>query len=162
AIASHLVGPQQYGALGTLLTLTVALTIPLAALQTAVTRASAEVDAAADHRRFMRRAVGAASLFGVAVALVSPIVASYAGLSSIVPALLLGPYVALAAIAATTRGVVMGRARFRDAARSIIATTLVRLSVGVALTAQFGAAGALIGTVAAEGAGVVVGLRALR
>lgn len=162
AVSARIVGPETYGALGTLLTLTVAFTIPLAALQTAVTRSVAEAGRLADPNRFLRRATLGAAGLAVALAAAAPLVDGFLKLGSVSAAALLGPYVATAALAAVTRGVAVGRTRFALAAASIVGAVVVRIGAGIVLTTWFGIEGAMLATFAAEAVGVAVAWRAAR
>jgi O-antigen/teichoic acid export membrane protein len=159
-VASHLVGPSRYGALGSLLTLTVALSVPLVALQVVLTRSVAEVGTDGDARLPLRRVTSFAIGLGVVVVLVAPLVQGFLRLESVVQAALLGPYLTLAAIAAAGRGVAIGRGRVGGAAASIMTAIAARLVLGVAGTVVAGIDGALVATVAAEAVGAAVALRA--
>ena len=159
-IASHLVGPSRYGALGALLTLTVAVSVPLVALQVVLTRSIAEAGPDADARQPLRRVTSLAIGLGVLMVLVAPLVQGFLHLDSVLQAALLGPYLTLAAIAAAGRGVAIGRGRVGGAAVSIMCATGARVILGVVGCVVAGITGALVATVAAEAVGAALALRA--
>lgn len=156
ALSARIVGASAYGALATLLTLSVALTIPLAALQTGVTRSVAEARESADPRPLLRRARGWSAALAVLLVITTPLVDGLLGLGSATAAMLLAPYVATATLAAVTRGIAVGRSRQGVAAKSILAAALTRLAAGLVLTAWLGLVGAMLATCLAEAVGVAV------
>jgi glycosyltransferase involved in cell wall biosynthesis/O-antigen/teichoic acid export membrane protein len=162
AAAARIVGPSAYGALGTLLTLTVALTIPLAALQTAITRSVAEAGDSADSRGLLRRAAVGAVGVAIVLAVAGPFIDSFLHLGSTSAAALLGPYAGAAGLAAVTRGVAVGWRRFDVAASSIAGAVAVRVVSGIVFTAWLGIDGAMLGTFIGEAAGVAIAWRATR
>jgi glycosyltransferase involved in cell wall biosynthesis/O-antigen/teichoic acid export membrane protein len=160
ASASRILGPAAYGAVGALLTLTVALTIPLAALQVAITRSVAEAGPGGDPRAVLARVRWLAVGAGLAVAGAAPAIAAYLRLDTL-SCLFLVPYVMAAVTAASARGAAVGANRMRAAAASIVATTVVRFSVGIYAVSIAGLRGALLGTTSAEVVGWLVAHRAV-
>ena len=158
ALASQAIGPAAYGALGAVLALTVAFTIPLGALQVAITRGIAESGADSDPRAVLTRVFRVALGAGILVACISPLVQEFLHLGSLTLPLLLAPYTVLAAVAAASRGAAIGRERLRPAALSILAATAVRLIAGAIGLWLLGALGALLATLAAEAVGAAVAL----
>jgi len=157
---SQLIGLEKYGAIGALLTLTVALSIPLGALQAAMTRAVAEAGAGARTREVFRRIGWVALVASALVTIFAPIVSEFLHLESVWQAVLLGPYVLVAAAAATTRGAALGRGHAGAAAASVVTTTVARLVIGVPATQMAGLTGALVATIVAEIVGTATVARA--
>ena len=160
AAASQLLGPSRYGAVGALLALTVALSIPLGALQAALIRAVAEADTGADATQVFLRVARLAGTAGLLVSLCAPLVHEFLRLGSMWQAVLLGPYVMAAAAAAAGRGAAIGRGRVGPAAASIVGATVVRLAVGIPATHVAGLTGALVATIVAELVGAAIVARA--
>ena len=158
--AARIVGVAPYGALGILLALTLALTIPLTALQTAVNRSVSESGEQSDPRVLLRRTALWAVVFVVFFACLAPLINSFLAIGSINATLFIGPCIGVAAVGAVTRGVAIGRKRFKIAALSIAAAVTARFTVGIWLVAVFGINGAMLATVLAEMVGVAVAWQA--
>lgn len=155
AIAGRILGPASYGALGAILTLTVTLSVPLAALQVATTRAIAE-NRTSDARPLIARVAWLTAAAGVLVVASAPFVGAFLHLGSFAAAALIGPYVTFAALASVMRGVAVGRSHFRPAATSLVDATVARLALGTVLTLWIGLTGAVTATALAEVVGAAV------
>jgi O-antigen/teichoic acid export membrane protein len=135
-VISRLLGPADYGALGALLNLMLVLSVPLGALQAAVTQAEAS-------RRHAGRAginvvgtVMRAALFGAVVTVglivASPLIAGFLHFGSIWSVVVLAAWILPAVIGAVFQGVLMGRLRFMPVAlASLVGSGLGRLLFGV-------------------------------
>ncbi|MDA8070691.1 MAG: oligosaccharide flippase family protein [Actinomycetota bacterium] len=158
---SRMLGPDRYGALGSLLGLVTVAVLPVSALQAAVTqtiatrqppgvrpsqppgvRPSREMPwpdpdlhpgtGASLRRPFAWTCAGAAALLGL-LGLLAPVVDRFVSLRSPVPLLLLGAYVATAVATIVPQGVLIGRLRFRPVAVSLVVGSVVRLVAGIVL-----------------------------
>ena len=152
-VISRLLGPDKYGALGALLTVVLVLSVPILAVQTAVTRA---VALRLTQPIALRPLVMRATLFGsvgmVVVAVLSPVFARFLHLGSTAPVLVLATWIPPTVVAAVLQGVLGGRLRFTPYALAILlGTGAARLLFGVVLVeAGFGVTGAMAaGTLAA-------------
>lgn len=157
ALASRIIGPSGYGALGTLLSVALMFTVPLAALQVAVTRAvSADRTGRLKPRALFLRICVLAAAAGLVALACAPLLRSFLHLSQYSAVLLIGPYLAFATVSAAARGVALGRQRFAIVAISLAISTLVRLSIGALGASVYGVTGALAATVLAEIVGMVI------
>ncbi|HZU80191.1 MAG TPA: oligosaccharide flippase family protein [Acidimicrobiales bacterium] len=132
-LMSRLLGPATYGALGSLIGLSTAVTLAAAAFGAAVTQqavASAEGHVLVRAGRTMRRTAAVATAALAALAALAPVVDGFLHLSSAVPALLFGGYVALVVVTQVPQGLLIAALRFRVVAVSQAGGALVRLGAG--------------------------------
>lgn len=154
-VVSRLLGPTHYSALSAMLSIVALLTVPLSAIQLAVTQAVARrVDG--DEPIGLGRSVTIAGVYGllamvVAMALV-PVVDRFLHLGSFVPALLVATWIPVATVGAVLTGALIGEFRFRDVAiATFVGGAVVRLLVGVVLAEiGGGVAGAISATLIAQ------------
>ncbi|MST31742.1 oligosaccharide flippase family protein [Acidimicrobiaceae bacterium USS-CC1] len=154
AALSRLLGPAGYGALGSLLNTLVVLSVPLGALEAAVTRmvaARASIGSSAGCRRLSVQAVAVGALGSVVWAGLSPLVQGFLQLHSLWPVLLLGLSIVPMAVGAVWQGVLVGEQRFRTVAvAQVLGSGAARLAMGVLLvSAGLGVSGAVLATVTA-------------
>lgn len=148
---SRLLGPSYYGALGSLLHLVTVLSVPLGAVQLAVTQAMVSSSKSGD--KSLRALTIGASLWGMGAMAVfwalSPLLMSFLHLETVTPLLLLGAWIPIAAVGAALQGALMGQLRFLPTAVStFVGGGLLRLVVGVGLVvAGLGIDGAIAATV---------------
>lgn len=148
---SRLLGPSYYGALGSLLHVVTVLSVPLGAVQLAVTQSmvslskSGEVSLRSLTIKVSIWAFGAMGIFWAA----SPLLMSFLHLHSLVPLLLLGTWIPIAAVGATVQGALMGELRYLPTAIStFVGGGILRLTIGVGLVvAGLGLNGAIAATV---------------
>ncbi len=154
AVLGRYLGADEYGALGTLLSLMVLLTVPLSALQAAASKGAAQGPSLrGPNARSLRTLVGASVLASVAVCALSPIATSLFHLDTPVDALLLGPFVGVSIALAVVRGRLLGldqRRGIRAVAITFVASTAVRLALTFALLASLGTTGAILATLVGE------------
>lgn len=165
-VMSRLLGPSDYGALGSILGIATVVTLAATALQAAVTQAVAESAGGATGttgresaetpslgaaglglgRPAAGTAVAGALLFA-AVGAASPVVSGFLHLASPLPVVLFGGFVAVTLAAFVPQGVHMGRLRFSTVAVALVAGAVVRLAAGPAFYALgWGLDGALAAT----------------
>jgi O-antigen/teichoic acid export membrane protein len=154
-VVSRLLGPSHYGAMGALLGIISLLTVPIGAVQIAVTQAV--IDEENLNERFsMVRVTKRATLSGlvamVLVAAVTPVVDSFLHIGSPIPMLLVAMWVPLATVTAVVQGALVGEYRFRPVAfASFMGLGVVRLVLGVVLVeAGLGVSGAVAATIFAQ------------
>ncbi|MCA2213963.1 lipopolysaccharide biosynthesis protein [Jidongwangia harbinensis] len=163
AVVGRLLEPGSYGALGAVLAAMVMLGVPLGALQTAASALAAEHGLSGDTARRALRPVALWSLAPAAVVLLAaPLLRDYFHLGSLLDAAQLAPYLVLAAVLATARGLLLGDHQGRTVAVTYLVATAVRLVAGVVLVVPFGVSGALLATVLAEVAALLVAAVPLR
>lgn len=166
AILGRYLTADQYGALGTVLSLMVLLTVPLGALQVAASKSAAAGPAVASvQRRSVRSLALAGILATAAVCLLAPLAVSAFHLSSPVDALLLGPFVGVSIVLAVVRGRLLGldqRRGVRAVAVTFIVSTVVRLVISLAALSTLGTTGAIVGTLVGESLALGYALFALR
>lgn len=154
-IVSRLLGPSHYGAMGALLGIISLLTVPIGAVQIAVTQAV--IDEELKKERFsLNRVTGRAMLGGiiamVLTAALTPVVDSFLHIGSPVPMLLVAVWIPLAIITAVIQGALIGEYRFRPVAfASFVGLGLTRLVLGTVLVqAGLGVSGAVAATIFAQ------------
>jgi O-antigen/teichoic acid export membrane protein len=169
AVISRRLEPALYGGLSALLTILLVLTVPVSALQLAITRRVAARREAGQGPGsvVIGPLLGDAVLWGVALSgalvLASPVVQSFLHLPTLSSAVMLGVYVLPAAIALIPRAVLLGQLRFRLVAGGLLAGAAARLVLGVVLVERgAGIDGAMAATVLGEVVTAAVLLPALR
>jgi O-antigen/teichoic acid export membrane protein len=164
-LMSRLLGPESYGALGSLLGLITVVTFGAAALQAAVIQAAS---APAHHGRAALGRHTVRSLFAAAVVLalsaaLSPSLDGFLHLRSPAPVVVLGAFVALSLLAVVPQGVLLGRMCFGTVAAALVTGAAVRVGAGVALVELgLGLDGALAATALSAAAILAVLLWPLR
>ena len=154
-VVSRLLGPTHYSALGALLSIVALLSVPLGAMQLAVTQAVARrVDA--DEPIGLGRSVGLGAVYGLlAMGIViafTPLIDRFLHLGSWVPVLLVATWIPVATVGAVLTGALIGEYRFRAVAiATFVGGAIVRLTVGVLLAETGGGvAGAVSATILAQ------------
>lgn len=134
-VMSRMLGPSTYGALGSLLGLATVVTLAVTAFQAAVTQSVAEHRAGAPSAelrvgRSLRRttAVGVGLL--VVLGALSPALEGFLHLSSVVPVVLFGCFVAGTVATLVPQGVLIGRLRFARVALALVLGAATRLAAG--------------------------------
>ncbi|GIE75456.1 hypothetical protein Aph02nite_14060 [Actinoplanes philippinensis] len=162
ALVGRLLDPAAYGALGALLAAMVMLGIPLGALQTAASAHAATHGAGRATTAGTLRAVTLWSLPAGAVTLLgAPLLSDWFHLDGVAEAAQLAPYLVVAALLATARGLLLGARRISAVAGTYLVATAVRLILGVGLAVPFGIAGALVATLLSEVAALAAAVRVL-
>ncbi len=154
-VVARLLGPSHYGTMGALLGIISLLTVPIGAVQLAVTRAVIDAETKEKHfsvTRVTRRATASGLVAMVAVAAVTPLVDNFLHIHSPVPMLLVAVWVPLATVSSVVQGALVGEYRFRPVAfASFVGVGLVRLILGVVLVeAGLGVSGAVAATIFAQ------------
>ncbi len=154
-LVSRLLGPTHYGVMGALLGIISLLTVPLGAVQLAVTQAVVDKEVSGEAFSVARvtwRAflVGAGAM--VALALTTPLIDRFLHIGSPIPVLLVAVWIPLATVSAVLHGALIGEYRFRPVAfASFVGIGLVRLALGdVMVSAGYGVAGAVAATIFAQ------------
>lgn len=162
-LSGRWLSPADYGALGALLAATTALSVPLGALQAA---AAGLVARGGPHRATavgLVRVVGVSAVTGAALLIpATPLLSHWWHLQDWWLATLVLPYAVASAVLSAVRGLLLGAGAAPEVATTYLASTALRLLLGVALTPVLGVAGAMGATVLGEAAGLVVGLGAAR
>lgn len=166
AVLGRFLTADQYGALGTVLSLMVLLTVPLGALQVAASKSAAAGPATAAVQRKSLQALTIVSVAAaLAVCLIAPLPTSAFHLSSITDALLLGPFVGVSIALAVLRGRLLGldqRRGIRAVAATFVISTVVRLGLALATLTTLGTTGAILATLVGETLALVYAAVALR
>lgn len=155
-VVSRLLGPSVYGALGALLNVLLLLSVPLGAIQAAVTRSESAHQHSEGHGIGLRTALlrgGLAGLAGTVVLVaVSPLVSNYLHLQSLETMIILAIWVLPAVVGAVAQGVLMGRLRFAPVSVAMLLGGVVgRLVLGVLLIELgFGLVGAVTASVLSQ------------
>jgi O-antigen/teichoic acid export membrane protein len=141
-VLSRALGPEQYGALAALLALGLVGSVPAVAMQLLVAREASRGDR--DGPAWLR--LGAYAGVGLLLVtwLLSPVVSSFLGLSSVAGALWLGVALLPTTIAGAAQGLLLGSRRIGALALSYLLVAGLRFLGGcVAAIAGFGVPGAL-------------------
>ena len=154
AVLGRFLTADQYGALGTLLSLMVLLTVPLSALQAAASKSAAIGPSDCGRPAPLRD--GPIAISAVARPVVVPRwhrCPRRSSTSSQVDALLLGPFVGISIMLAVLRGRLLGldqRRGVRAVAVTFVVSTVVRLVIAFATLTTLGTTGAIVATLAGE------------
>ncbi len=154
-VVSRLLGPSHYGTMGALLGIISLLTVPIGAVQIAVTQAV--IDEENKGERFsLSRVTRRATLGGLgatlAIIAVTPVVDRFLHIASPVPMILVALWVPLATVSAVIQGALVGEFRFRPVAfASFTGVGLVRLVLGALMVGVgWGVSGAVAATIFAQ------------
>jgi len=154
-IVSRLLGPTHYGVMGALLGIISLLTVPLGAVQLAVTQAVIHEEVKG--QEFSMSRVTIRSFYGGCVAMAAlaasaPIIDGFLHIGSILPVCLVAVWIPLATVSAVLQGALIGEYRFRPVAfASFGGVGLVRLALGaVMVEAGYGVSGAVAATIFAQ------------
>ncbi|MHB8189922.1 MAG: glycosyltransferase [Ferrimicrobium sp.] len=157
-VISRMLGPSNYGALGALLNVMLVLSVPLGALQAAVTQAESSrrhggrggIDIAGTTLR--AAVVGAVAMVMLIAA--SPLVVEFLHLGSLWSVVVLASWLVPAVVGVVLQGALMGRLHFAPVAlASLVGAGAGRLLFGVVLV---GLGGGVIGAMAASVIGQVI------
>jgi glycosyltransferase involved in cell wall biosynthesis/O-antigen/teichoic acid export membrane protein len=161
-------GPESYGVLVTLLSVTAILTVPLAAVQTTVTLSVAELpegEEAPPLGRLIRITVGVGAAAVVLWTLATSSVDGFLHLAkSPTATIVLGLWLLPSIVIAVLQGVLIGQRRFKVVALSqLVGVGLARLFLGIVLVkAGLGVTGAIAATVIGAAISCMLLLPALR
>jgi O-antigen/teichoic acid export membrane protein len=164
-VASRSLGARAYGGLGSILAVMLVLGVPLGAVQATFATRIAQRPRHT-HDDVLARSIAvlkAATPFGLAaaaaIAIASPLLTRFLHLGSVAVPAALALYLVPALFASILRGGLQGAMRFKALAVASALPFGVRLAVGVAaLEMGAGVVGAVMASVTAEVAGVVVAL----
>lgn len=166
AVESRAMGPESYGALGSLLGLLVICQVPLTALEVAFTRSIAgRLDRSGDLScgAMIRRSVVAGCLVLGVMTLISPFAAGFLHLPNAIPFIAAGLAVVPAVVGLVPKSLLLGTLRFNEVARGIVASALVRLAVAsAAAMLGLGLVFALLAVAAGETAALIFYILAAR
>jgi O-antigen/teichoic acid export membrane protein len=153
-IASRMLGPGSYGAVGALLSIITVLSIPLGAFQLAVTHAvvNAEGGAESSLRRLTIRSLWGGVAAAVGLLAVSPFLGSFLHIDSLTTLIFIGLWIPIATVGLVFQGALIGEYRFVVVAlASFVGVGLIRLATGViAFSLGLGVAGAIFATLVGQ------------
>lgn len=154
-IVSRLLGPDHYGVMGALLGIISLLTVPLGAVQIAVTRAVVDEEERGEPFSVVRvtwRSFAAGAVAMVVLAAGAPLIDGFLHISSPVPIILVAVWIPLATVSAVLQGALIGEYRFRAVAvATFFGIGVVRLVLGdVLVSAGLGVSGAVAATIFAQ------------
>ncbi len=162
AMVGRLLPADGYGALGAVLAAMVMLSVPLGTLQAAAATLVAEHGPVRATTVRVLRSVGAWSVLPAGLVLVAaPAVRDYFHLGSVLDSVQLAPYLVVAALLATARGLLLGEDKIDAVAWTYLVGTGVRFELGLILVGPYGVSGALAGTLAGEVAALGIAVYAL-
>lgn len=165
-VISRLLGPEDYGALGALLSAFIIVSVPAGALQVLVAKRISQLRATGDPSRaggvlvaMLRGAAAIALVAGAVVAAASPLTRDFMKLRSLTPALIFAGFVALSVVTPVVRGALQGQLHFKALAAFSAGTTLLRLALGVGFVLMgWGVSGAVAASLVAEAAMIAFGI----
>ncbi|MDH2902486.1 MAG: oligosaccharide flippase family protein [Actinomycetota bacterium] len=154
-VVSRLLGPTHYGVMGALLGIISLLTVPLGAVQIAVTQAVVDKEVAGQSFSMVRvtwRSFLAGCVAMVVLAGFAPLIDAFLHIGSPLPIFLVAAWIPLATVSAVLQGSLIGEYRFRPVAfASFVGIGLIRLILGdVMVSAGFGVSGAVAATIFAQ------------
>ena len=135
-VISRLLGPSDYGELGSLLNLMVIFTVPLGALQAAITHAEASRRQAnrpgVNLSKLLGRMAFAGALGTIIIIAFGPVLASFLRLGSFWLVVVLALWLLPSVLGAVLQGVLIGRLRFGPVAiATLVGSVLGRLAFGI-------------------------------
>ncbi len=154
-LVSRLLGPTHYGAMGALLGIISLLSVPLGAVQIAVTQAVLDEEMSGQPFSMVRvtwRSFLAGCAAMVLLGALAPLIDQFLHIGSALPVLLVAAWIPLATVSAVLQGALIGEFRFRPVAfASFVGTGLVRLALGeLMVSAGLGVSGAVAATIFAQ------------
>jgi glycosyltransferase involved in cell wall biosynthesis/O-antigen/teichoic acid export membrane protein len=154
-VASRLLGPSHYGAVGAILSIISVLTVPLGAAQLAVTQSILRRTSNGPQfsiRRVAKQSLVAGLVAMLAFAILTPWLDGFLHIKSSLPLLLVALWMPMASLGAVLQGSLIGEYRFRPVAfASFAGGGPIRLIFGTILLAEgAGVAGAVIATIAGQ------------
>lgn len=154
SLAAHQLGPGSYGALASVLSILLAVSVPVSAAQVALTgevARRAEADEEAAIGPLVRRLLLAGGAAALLVLLLAPVIRAYLHLDSAAPVVWLALYLVPLSAGVAPWASLCGRRRFSAVAAAVMAGTGVRIGVGaLVLAAGGGVAGAMAATFVGE------------
>jgi O-antigen/teichoic acid export membrane protein len=157
ALASRQLSIANYGALAAVLALMTAAAVPVGAIQTALTRSAAEILSARKRpsgRAIARLLIPSSIVLVLISALISPLVAAFLNLNSVVPVILGGSWVATVLLGSVGKALLIARSSHSSVAHAVVHGAIVRLAAAAVFTPFFGVSGgiaaAVIGDVVAS------------
>lgn len=137
AIASNRMGPANYGALGTLLAITLAISLPAAALQVATTKAAAQGrEFTTSTRELLGRVTGIVAICATFIGLISPLLSTFLHLDSIAPILWMAAFLIPAFAGSVSRGLLLAENRLGALAVAILLSTSIKVGAGLLVLNQ--------------------------
>lgn len=135
-VVSRILGPSSYGELGSLLNLMVILSVPLGAIQAAVTHAEASRRQANKDGVNLSKLLGRIAFAGVLGAIIiiafGPLLTSFLHLGSFWLVVVLALWALPSVLGAVLQGVLIGRLRFAPVAvATLVGSVLGRLAFGI-------------------------------
>ena len=154
-IASRMLGPDSYGAVGALLSIITVLSIPLGAFQLAVTHAVVNADSDGNPvslRRLTVRSLWSGIFAAFGLLALSPLWGSFLHFNSITTLIFIGLWIPIATVGLVFQGALIGEYRFKVVAlASFTGIGLIRLITGaIVFSLGLGATGAIFATVAGQ------------
>lgn len=154
-IISRRLGTTHYGVMNALLGIISLLTVPLGAMQIAVTQAVVDKESAGQSFSVVRVTwrsflSGCVAMFTLAAC--APLIDQFLHIGSPLPIFLVAAWIPLATVSAVLQGALIGEYRFRAVAfASFVGVGLIRLVLGYAMvSAGLGVSGAVAATIFAQ------------
>jgi O-antigen/teichoic acid export membrane protein len=161
AVGSRLLGPVDYSSLAALMALLVVVAVPVGAVQTAVTQASAAAPDASAVETVERSTRAGVILIVIGLGLALPLDRMLA-LHDAWSVALTAAWAAVACIGAVAKGALLGRLRYGPVALSLVVAASARIAFGVVLVPAFHVEGAMLATIGGEALAAVVAIAAMR
>lgn len=133
-LAGRMLGPAEYGSLGAMSTLLLALSVPAGAVQVALTAETARLHDQGHRVRWLPtllRFLGAGALCAAAIAAVAPWLIHYLGLRDLWAPTMLALFFVPAFGGIVARAVLLGRRQYLRLGTVLVAATAIRLALGV-------------------------------
>jgi len=146
-------GPASYGEFGSLLAIFMILSVPVATIQTVITKFVAGYKSKKEYGKIGSLTFSAIKkllLYGfgafLIISILSPLIANFLHIESFIPVIIVGITVIFSVILPVNRGVLQGIQKFNDLALNNVLESIFRLIFGVILIIiGFGVSGALLG-----------------
>lgn len=161
AVGSRLLGPASYSSLAALLALVVVMAVPVGAVQTAMTQASAANPGGSAISVVEQVSRAGVVLVAVGVAFAVPIDRSLQ-LHDAWGVALMAPWAAIACVSAAGKGALLGRMAYVPVSIALVVSAVGRIFFGLLLVPWLGVEGAMLATLLGEGVAAIFVLVAMR
>jgi len=142
--AGRNLGPSDYGIFGSLLSLIYIIAMPLTAIQTTITKFVADFKAKGEYEKIsylLKGSLRKLFLIGILITIfyliLSPVIASFLKIETLMPVMLLGAFLFFALLIPITRGFLQGMQRFKQLGLSFILEGIAKFGFGLLLIPTF-------------------------
>jgi O-antigen/teichoic acid export membrane protein len=161
AVGSRLLGPESYSSLAALLALLVIVAVPVGAVQTSVTQASAGSNSASAITAVERASHAGLLILVIGLGLAIPL-DRMLELHDAWGVALTAAWAAVACLSAVAKGSLLGRLRYTPVAIALVAGAITRVLLAIVFVPMLRVEGAMLATLLGETVAACIALSAMR